>query len=263
LTDREGDDYAGAHRIGRRCPVSRTRVLRTDIGGYSLHGRNSFKPGGCLNTSNARLAVKSTSAVIFEPAPRITRYRSLAQLFGSPKISRAKPLLALLSIVLTTMVLGTRAAEADNPKPKDAPVEVVVFDFSKVQITYRIDGSPGPSAIVAGVLHLASQALLSDDGAPVGFTLHTNLSNAFAASSDGAQSYVAVGAADGIPAECQPAACAPPFWTLTFRLVPKGPVPQPSLLFDLTVSTQYDANGTLVNACIQGQEGCEVSVLVP
>jgi hypothetical protein len=49
-----------------------------------------------------------------------------------------------------------------------------------------------------------------------------------------------------------------------FRLVPQaGSGPQSSLLFTLTVNTQYDADGTLVSACVVGQEGCEAIVFVP
>jgi hypothetical protein len=93
--------------------------------------------------------------------------------------------------------------------------------------------------------------------------LYSNLSDATALSVDGSASFVAVGASDGIPTECEPNTCAPAFWTFTFRLIPQGSGRQPSLLFDLTVSTQYDANGALVDACIVGEEGCNDDALVP
>jgi hypothetical protein len=173
-------------------------------------------------------------------------------------ISSGKAKALLVVVVLTAAVLGTGVAEADKAKPKPQPAvsESVSLNFQKIETVYR-DQTPGPSVVMQGVLHLVSQALLSQDGVPVGFTLHGNLADAFATTIDGAQSYVAVGA-DGIPAECdesQP--CVPPFWTLMFRLVPAGSGPQPSLLFFLTVNTLYDANGTLVSACVVGQEGCE------
>jgi hypothetical protein len=179
---------------------------------------------------------------------------------------KAKVLLVVLSVVLSAVVLGIGAAEADKSKPKPQPTEVVSLPFNKVEFVYttRLDGSPGPSVVLDGVLHLVSQSLLSADGVPVGFTLHTDLSDAFASNVDGTGSYVAVGS-DGMPAECSESApCLPPFWTLMFRLVPQpGSGPQSSLLFTLTVNTQYDADGTLVSACVLGQEGCEVIVFVP
>lgn len=81
--------------------------------------------------------------------------------------------------------------------------------------------------------------------------------NTAASSADGAQSFVAIGAF-AIPAECQPQSCPPPFWTVTFRLVPQGTSLQSSLFFDLTVNTQYDANGDLTGACVAGQPNCGI-----
>ncbi|HSU43828.1 MAG TPA: hypothetical protein VLN42_06380, partial [Casimicrobiaceae bacterium] len=118
--------------------------------------------------------------------------------------------------------------------------------------------SQGPDVAIEGTLHVASQALLSSDGTPIGFILHTNLSDAFAVSLDGVTSYVAVGSADGIPAECQPTACPPPFWKLTFRLLLLNSPFQSSLLYDETLKTQYAADGTLLNVCVVGQDGCDV-----
>jgi len=166
----------------------------------------------------------------------------------------------LVAVVLTAAVLGTGAAEADKAKPKPKPepavTETVTLVYGAVEYSYSSE-APGPSVVVQGVLHLVSQALVSQDGTPVGFTLHGNLADAFAVTVDGAQSFVAVGA-DGIPAECgESEACLPAFWTLTFRLVPQGGGPRSSLFFDLTVIPQYDANGTLLSACLVGQEGCE------
>jgi len=168
-------------------------------------------------------------------------------------------LLAIMS-VLTATVLATRGAEADDKKPKETPTEVIVIDFKQIEFSYGVDGSRGPDVAVGGMLHIASQALLSGDGTPVGYTLHTNLSDAFAASVDGAQSYVAVGASDGIPAECRPMSCAPPFWKLTFRLMPEGAELQPSLLFDVILNTQYAVDGTLLKACVVGQEECGAGI---
>ena len=162
----------------------------------------------------------------------------------------------LVAVVMTAAMLGAGAAEADNTKPEPKPAETVTINFQKINIEYK-DQTSGPSIVLQGVLHLVSKALLSQDGTPDGFTLHGNLADAFATSVDGSQSYVAVGA-DGMPAECDPSApCAPPFWTLTFRLVPMGSGHGSSLYFDLTVIPQYDANGTLLSACLVGQDGCE------
>jgi len=162
----------------------------------------------------------------------------------------------LVAVVVTAAMLGAGAAEADNTKPEPTPAETVTLNFKKLQIEYQ-GQTTGPSIVLQGVLHLVSKALLSQDGAPVGFTLHGNLADASAVTADGSQSYVAVGA-DGMPAECDPSApCAPPFWTLSFRLVPIGSGHGSSLYFDLTVIPQYDVNGTLLSACVVGQDGCE------
>ena len=161
----------------------------------------------------------------------------------------------LVAVLLTAAMLVAGAAEADKAKPEPRPAETVTINFQKIEFTYQ--NQTTPSTVLQGVLHLVSKALLSQDGTPVGFTLHGNLADASATSIDGAQSYVAVGA-DGMPAECDPSApCAPPFWTLTFRLVPIGSGHRSSLYFDLTVIPQYDANGTLLSACLVGQDGCE------
>ena len=159
----------------------------------------------------------------------------------------------LIAVVLTAAMLGAGTADADKAKPEPRPTEQLTLNFEKIQF----EQVGGPSIVIQGVLHLVSKALVSQDGTPVGFTLHGNLADASATSIDGAQSYVAVGA-DGMPAECDPLApCMPPFWTLTFRLVPMGSSHGSSLYFDLTVIPQYDANGTLLTACLVGQDGCE------
>jgi len=152
-------------------------------------------------------------------------------------------------------LFGIGVAQADNPKPQ--PTETIKIDFSKVEVTYKVDGSPGPIVNLAGVLHLGSKVFVSDDGAPTGFTLHGNLSESSALSVDGITSFVAVGASDGVPTECEPQTCAPPpLWTFTFRLMPRGSGLQPSLLFDLMLCTQYDQNGTLQNAFVVDEENC-------
>ncbi len=169
-----------------------------------------------------------------------------------------------LLVLLSTVLIATGTAQAEDPKPKpkpDTPTEVIKIEFKQIELSYKTDGSPGPLVTLGGVLHLASNALLSDNGVPIGFRLHSNLSDASALSADGSASFVAVGASDGVPTECEPDTCAPPFWTFTFRLIPQGR--QPSLLFDLMVSTQYDTNGALVDACIVGEEGCNDDALVP
>ena len=171
-------------------------------------------------------------------------------------ISGDKAKALLVAVVLTAAMLGAGAAAADNTKPEPTPTESLTLNFQKINIKYENQTS-GPSIVLQGVLHLLSKALVSRDGTPVGFTLHGNLADASAVSADGSQSYVAVGA-DGMPAECDPSTpCAPPFWTLTFRLVPIGSGHGSSLYFDLTVIPQYDANGTLLSACVVGQDGCE------
>jgi hypothetical protein len=158
------------------------------------------------------------------------------------------------------IVFVAGSARADNAKPKETPTEVVVLTFGKLETTYTVDGSTGPDIAVQGTLHIASQVLLSSDGTPVGFTLHTNLSDAFAANVDGAASYVAVTTSDGVPAECRASACAPPFWTLTFRLMPNGRTLQPSLLFDMVLITRYAPDGTLLTVCVAGAEGCGAGI---
>jgi hypothetical protein len=175
---------------------------------------------------------------------------------------KAKRLVVPVSAVLMSMVLGIAPVQADKAKPTVLPAENAGIHFAKVEFsTSQVDGSPGPKVNLDGVLHLLSQTFVSPEGVPVGFTLHTNLADARATSVDGAESYLGVGASDGIPAECQPEACAPPFWMLTFRLVPEGAVLQPSLVFNLTVKTQYDADGTLASACVVGEDGCEDDTL--
>ena len=89
--------------------------------------------------------------------------------------------LSILTLALMAMVFATRHADADSPKPKETPTEVIVINFGKLETTYKVDGSKGPDITVQGTLHIASKALLSGDGTPIGFTLHTNLSDAFAA----------------------------------------------------------------------------------
>jgi hypothetical protein len=176
------------------------------------------------------------------------------------QLSGRKAKALLVAAVLTATMLGAGAAQADKEKPKEQPAESLSLNFTKIVFTYQAQ-APGPSVVMQGVLHLVSQALLAQDGTPVGFTLHGNLADASAISADGTQSYVAVGA-DGIPDECSDSEpCLPAFWTLTFRLVPQGSGPRPSLFFDLTVVPQYDADGTLLSACLVGQDGCEVDEL--
>jgi hypothetical protein len=171
--------------------------------------------------------------------------------------------LPVLVWTLTTIACVAPVAYADTPKPKETPTENVSLNFSKIEVTYRIDGSQGPGVAIEGTLHVASQALLLSDGTPIGFTLHTNVSDAFAGSLDGATSYVAVGASEGIPAECQPTACSPPFWKLTFRLLPVNSALQSTLLFDETLKTQYATDGTLSKVCVVGQDGCDIDVGIP
>lgn len=169
----------------------------------------------------------------------------------------------LCSMTIALVALGPAQADPPKPKPKtDTPTETVMLKFTQVEPTYRVDGSPGPSVTVQGILHLGSKAFLGDDGMPIGFRLHGNLSGASALGADGVY-FVAVGAAEGVPTECDPDACAPPFWTFTFRLVPLGSGLQPSLLFDLPVSTEYNEDGTLKSACVVGQEGCDTGGIVP
>jgi hypothetical protein len=164
-------------------------------------------------------------------------------------------LMAMPMLVVSVALLNMGAAHADKKKPDPYPTESVSFAFQSVEYAYKTDGSPGGSVDVAGQLHLASQAFVADDGTPVGFTLHANLADASALSLDGTQSFRAVGAQDGVPSECNDF-CAPPFWTFLFRLIPQGG-PGSSFVFTLTVRTQYDADGNLVNACLVGQPGCE------
>jgi hypothetical protein len=164
----------------------------------------------------------------------------------------------LVAVVMTAAMLGAGGADADEAKPKQQPATggSISLTYQKIETEYK-DQAPGPSVGLQGVLHLVSNALLSQYGTPAGFTLHGNLAGASAVSADGSQSYVAVGA-DGIPAECDPSEpCVPPFWTLMFRLVPTGSGHAANLYFNLTVIPQYGADGALVSACVVGQDGCE------
>jgi FtsP/CotA-like multicopper oxidase with cupredoxin domain len=163
-------------------------------------------------------------------------------------------LMAMPMLVVSVALLNMGAAHADKKKPEPKPTESITFNFSQVQIAYKTDGSSGGYVDVTGQLHLASQTFVADDGTPVSFTLHANLADASALSLDGTQSFQAVGAQDGVPSECT-AFCAPPFWTFLFRLIPQRG-PGSSFVFTLTVRTQYDADGNLVNACLDGQPGC-------
>jgi hypothetical protein len=174
---------------------------------------------------------------------------------------KGKTLAVPLSVALTLVGIGVSQAGDSKPKAQPAVTENISLNFTKVETSYR-EGSPGPSVSLTGLLHLVSQTLLSEDGAPVGFILHTNLSDAIASSVDGAQSFVAVGASGAIPAECEPESCPPPFWTVTFRLVPTGG-PASSLFFDLTVNTEYNADGKLLDACVAGQPDCEDAMFIP
>jgi hypothetical protein len=174
--------------------------------------------------------------------------------------------LAVLSLTFLTAVAGTGISRADDSKPKAQPAvtENISLNFTKLETSYR-EGAPGPSISLTGILHLVSRTLVSDDGTPVGFILEPNQSDGVAAGIDGVQSFVAVGASGAIPAECEPESCPPPFWVQTFRLVPtvsEGAL-APSLFFDLTLKTEYDANGRLVNACLAGLPDCDDAVLIP
>ena len=185
--------------------------------------------------------------------------RSNAECMTAARTSNIKSFAVLAAMMIALFGIGAAYADSPKPKPKsDTPTEVVTLTFGKLEITYKVDGSPGPDVNLEGVLHLGSKVLMSDDSVPTGFRLHGNLSDASALSADGITSFEAVGASNGIPTECEPEACAPPpFWTFTFRLIPKGSG-QPSLLFDLTLSTQYDGNGTLTNVCVVGEENCNL-----
>lgn len=187
------------------------------------------------------------------------------------RLSPYRTVAALLSVALVLTLFGAGSAEAGTSKPKSKPASYLVVTLENVQVSsYNFDGSPGPSVTLDGVLHLVSQVLVADDGLPVGYTLHTNLSDASAVTADGAGSFVAVGASDGLPDECGAVdPCQPSSWTLTFRLVPDKPeagsenVRRLGLLVDLPISTAYDRDGTLVGACVTGQNGCGMVGVVP
>jgi len=173
----------------------------------------------------------------------------------------ARDLAVLLALVVSLAVIGVARADDKKPKPQPAQTENISLNFAKFHTEYS-NGASGPSVSVTGDLHLVSQALLSASGAPYAFLLHTDISDTTASSEDGAQSFVAVGAS-AMPAECASEPCPPPFWTVTFRLVPKGASLQSSLFFDLTLKTQYDAYGRLTDACISGQPDCDVVFAPP
>jgi hypothetical protein len=163
-------------------------------------------------------------------------------------------LLAVLVAVMTTGLMGgASTVQADK---KEKPVFLVVQLETVIISSVQTDGSSGPNLTLNGRLHLLSQALL-DGGTPIGFRLQTNLMDAFASNANGTETYVAVGSSDGVPADCTEP-CLPPFWTLTFRLVPREPAGQSNLLFDLTVITVYAADGSLESTCVVGQDDCGV-----
>jgi hypothetical protein len=130
------------------------------------------------------------------------------------------------------------------------------------------DGSSGPTVTVNGLLHLVTEPVVLSDGTAIGPRLKTNLSDATAVIPDGTATYVAVGAFDAIPTDCEPQPCLPSSWTVMFRLVlktpsPGGPVPipYPNLVLPLTVNTVYDAGGHLVGACVVGQDDCGSEII--
>jgi hypothetical protein len=135
---------------------------------------------------------------------------------------KARTLALLVSAALTLVGIGASRAGNSKPKAQPAVTETIAINFTKVETSYR-EGSPGPSVSLTGLLHLVSQALLSEDGAPVGFILHTNLSDAIASNIDGTQSFVAVGASGAIPAECEPESCPLPFGRSRSVSFPRGP----------------------------------------
>jgi hypothetical protein len=166
--------------------------------------------------------------------------------------------LAVLVTIISVCVLGqVDIVDAAKKKPKPQPTEILVIKLVDVPTSsIQSTGSPGPDLTLNGRLHLQSQALLDGD-TPIGFRLHTNLMDAFASSADGTETYVAVGASDGIPADCE-GPCLPSSWTLTFRLVPRGSTGQFNLLFALIVDTVYTADGSLLTACVVGQDSCGI-----
>jgi hypothetical protein len=153
------------------------------------------------------------------------------------------------------MLLTSDRADAGKRKPKPSSSDFIIIKMQDVSVSSlsrtRI---PGPDVTLSGDLHLVSQALVAPEGTLAGFRLHTNLAGV-SASSD-TTTYVAVGAGDAIPSDCGPEPCQPSTWAVTFRLVPNQGSGGESLLFDLVVVTEYDADGSLVGACVIGQDGC-------
>ena len=163
----------------------------------------------------------------------------------------------LVGITSLCLLAEVDVVEAGRKKPKPQLTEIVVIKVVDIPVsTLQRNGSPGPDLILNGRLHLRSQVLL-DGETPIGVRLNTNLMDAFASSADGRETYVAVGASDGIPADCADP-CLPPSWTVTFRLVPRGSTGQSNLLFALTVETVYAADGSLLTACVFGQNSCDI-----
>ena len=95
--------------------------------------------------------------------------------------------------------LHTGVTHADKKKPQPQPSESITLNFTKIVVTYQIQGPNGPSVGLDGQLHLVSQTFIADDGTPVAFTLHGNLGDTSALSVDGAQPFQAV---DGLAIEC-------------------------------------------------------------
>jgi hypothetical protein len=170
------------------------------------------------------------------------------------RIHKASELTVLLSLVIAMAIVGVARADDKKPSAQPAVSENISLNSVHVQTSYST-GEAGPSVSLNGVLHLVSQTLLSADGTPFAFTLHTNLADVDASTADGEQSFVAVGAF-ALPVECESGLCPPQFWNVTFRLVPEKAALQSSLFLALTLNTKYTIDGYLSGSCVFGTVGC-------
>ncbi len=158
----------------------------------------------------------------------------------------------VFAVVVAVMSAGLLGGVRTVQAKVDFPPFSVTKHIDTATSTLLANGSPGPEVILKGRLHLLGQPLF-DGNTLIGYRLRSNLMNAFASSEDGMETYVAVGSSDGVPADCTEP-CMPPSWTLTFRLVPRGPAGLSNLFFDLTVIPTYGPDGSVESICVAEQD---------
>jgi hypothetical protein len=168
---------------------------------------------------------------------------------GNDETFRIARVTLVVSAAVMAMLVTSDSADAGKKKPKPSSSDFIIIKMQDVCVSsLSRTGIPGPDVTLSGDLHLVSQALVAPEGTLAGFRL--NLAGVTASSDT--STYVAVGAGDAIPSDCGPEPCQPSTWAVTFRLVPNQGSGGESLLFDLVIVTEYDADGSLVGACVVG-----------